>query len=98
MFSEVEQAEAERAEAERAGAGSLPWHAIAPVLARHPAPLQLEVHPASRPEPATLAVLMCEVLGLGAAAGLEAAAGLGAAAGLEAAAGLGAAAATGPAG
>jgi sugar phosphate isomerase/epimerase len=59
------------------GAGSLPWHAIAPVLALHPAPLQLEVHPASRPEPATLAVLMCEVLGLGAAAGLGAAGGTG---------------------
>jgi sugar phosphate isomerase/epimerase len=53
------------------GAGSLPWHAMAAVLARHPAPLQLEVHPASRPEPATLAVLACEVLGLGEAAAAE---------------------------
>ncbi len=47
------------------GAGSLPWHVMAAMLARHPAPLQLEVHPAARPEPATLAVLACEVLGLG---------------------------------
>ena len=47
------------------GAGSLPWHAMAPVLARHPAPVALEVHAAARPEPATLAVLACEVLGLG---------------------------------
>jgi sugar phosphate isomerase/epimerase len=50
------------------GAGSLPWPAVAPMLAWHQAPLQLEVHPAWRPEPATLAVLLCEVLGLGAVA------------------------------
>ncbi len=53
------------------GAGSLPWHAMAPVLARHSAPVQLEVHPAARPEPATLAVLACEVLGLGEVAAAE---------------------------
>jgi sugar phosphate isomerase/epimerase len=47
------------------GAGCLPWDAVAPLLATRPAPLQLEVHPARRPEPATLRVLMREVLGLG---------------------------------
>jgi sugar phosphate isomerase/epimerase len=51
------------------GAGSLPWAAVAPLLAARPAPLQLEVHPAGRPEPATLRVLMREVLRLGVVAG-----------------------------
>jgi sugar phosphate isomerase/epimerase len=46
------------------GAGSVPWPALAPMLARHPAPLQLEIHPSKRPEPATLATLMRELLGL----------------------------------
>ena len=46
------------------GAGSLPWASIAPLVARHPAPLQLEVHPPGRPEPGTLAVVLCELLGL----------------------------------
>jgi sugar phosphate isomerase/epimerase len=46
------------------GAGSVPWTALAPLLSRHPAPLQLEVHPSQRPEPATLAILTREVLGL----------------------------------
>ena len=50
------------------GAGSVPWTTLAPMLARHPAPLQLEIHPSSRPEPATLAILAREVLGLRAAA------------------------------
>jgi sugar phosphate isomerase/epimerase len=68
-----------RADTERAGqveplrldlhlpprAGCVPWETLAPVLARHRAPLQLEIHPAGRPEPATLAVLAREVLGLG---------------------------------
>ncbi len=44
------------------GAGTVPWGVLAPWLARHPAPLQLEIHPALRPEPATLAVLTREVL------------------------------------
>jgi sugar phosphate isomerase/epimerase len=47
------------------GAGSVPWGALAPLLACHPAPLQLEIHPSNRPAPATLAILMREVLGLG---------------------------------
>jgi sugar phosphate isomerase/epimerase len=46
------------------GAGTIPWRALTPLLARHPAPLQLEVPPAQRPEPATLAILTREVLGL----------------------------------
>jgi sugar phosphate isomerase/epimerase len=46
------------------GAGSLPWHEIAPLAARHPAPQLLQVNPASRPEPATLAVMTRELLGL----------------------------------
>lgn len=49
------------------GAGSIPWAALAPLLAAHPAPLQLEVHPGLRPEPATLAVVARELLGLAAA-------------------------------
>jgi sugar phosphate isomerase/epimerase len=44
------------------GAGSIPWAALSPVLARHRAPLQLEVHPAGRPAPGTLAVLTREIL------------------------------------
>jgi sugar phosphate isomerase/epimerase len=44
------------------GAGTLPWAAIGPMLSTHDAPLQLEIHPAGRPEPATLAVLTREVL------------------------------------
>jgi sugar phosphate isomerase/epimerase len=47
------------------GAGCLPWETVAPVLGRHRAPLQLEIHAAGRPEPGTLAVLAREVLGLG---------------------------------
>ncbi|HWF74913.1 MAG TPA: sugar phosphate isomerase/epimerase [Solirubrobacteraceae bacterium] len=43
------------------GAGTLPWSAIAPRLATHVAPVQLEVHPAGRPEPGTLAILTREV-------------------------------------
>ena len=48
------------------GAGSVPWTSLAPLIAPHPAPLVLEVHPAQRPVPATLAVVMRELLGLGA--------------------------------
>jgi sugar phosphate isomerase/epimerase len=49
------------------GAGCVPWETVAPALAaaRHRAPVQLEIHPAGRPEPGTLAVLAREVLGLG---------------------------------
>ncbi len=46
------------------GAGTVPWAALAPTLAAHPAPLQLEIHPNLRPEPATLAILASELLGL----------------------------------
>jgi sugar phosphate isomerase/epimerase len=55
------------------GAGSVPWATLAPLLARHHAPLQLEIHPAQRPEPATLAIVIREVLGLGAGARVGAA-------------------------
>lgn len=48
------------------GAGSLPWRSLAPLLSDHLAALQLEVHPAQRPEPASMAVVMRELLGLGA--------------------------------
>ncbi len=48
------------------GAGSVPWASLAPLIAPHPAPLVLEVHPAQRPVPTTLAVVMRELLGLGA--------------------------------
>jgi sugar phosphate isomerase/epimerase len=43
------------------GAGTVPWPALAPRIAGHPAPVQLEVHPAGRPEPGTLAILTREV-------------------------------------
>jgi sugar phosphate isomerase/epimerase len=46
------------------GAGTVPWGALAATLASHPAPLQLEIHPNLRPEPATLAILARELLGL----------------------------------
>jgi sugar phosphate isomerase/epimerase len=45
------------------GAGCVPWAALRPLIASHPAPLQLEIHPAQRPEPATLAILAREVFG-----------------------------------
>jgi sugar phosphate isomerase/epimerase len=48
------------------GAGSLPWGTLAPALAAHAAPLQLEIHHGRRLEPATLAILARELLGLGA--------------------------------
>lgn len=44
------------------GAGTVPWGALHDLLEHHPAPLQLEIHPAQRPEPATLAILALEVL------------------------------------
>jgi sugar phosphate isomerase/epimerase len=47
------------------GAGTVPWDLLAPVLSGHPAPLCLEIHPGKRPLPATLAIVMREVLGLG---------------------------------
>lgn len=43
------------------GAGTVPWHQVAPRIATHFAPVQLEVHPAGRPEPGTLAILTREV-------------------------------------
>jgi sugar phosphate isomerase/epimerase len=45
------------------GAGCVPWATLRPLIANHPAPLQLEIHPAQRPEPATLAILAREVFG-----------------------------------
>jgi sugar phosphate isomerase/epimerase len=50
------------------GAGNVPWAQLAPVLAAHGAPLQLEVRAPARPEPGTLAVVMRELLGRGSAA------------------------------
>jgi sugar phosphate isomerase/epimerase len=47
------------------GAGTVPWRALAPLIAGHAAPVILEIHPAKRPELATLAVLMRELLGVG---------------------------------
>ncbi|HEY5318774.1 MAG TPA: sugar phosphate isomerase/epimerase [Solirubrobacteraceae bacterium] len=44
------------------GAGTVPWRQIAPRIAAHLAPVQLEIHPAGRPEPGTLATLTREVL------------------------------------
>jgi sugar phosphate isomerase/epimerase len=44
------------------GAGTLPWRMIAPRIAAHAAPVQLEIHPAGRPEPRTLAILTRELL------------------------------------
>ena len=44
------------------GAGSVPWGSIARMLRKHTAPLQMEIHPGQRPEPATLAILADEVL------------------------------------
>jgi sugar phosphate isomerase/epimerase len=46
------------------GAGTVPWAGLAPTLASRRAPLQLEIHPNLRPEPATLAILARELLGL----------------------------------
>lgn len=46
------------------GAGTVPWGALSAVLARHAVPLQLEVHPPARPEPATLGVVVRELLAL----------------------------------
>jgi sugar phosphate isomerase/epimerase len=43
------------------GAGTVPWRQVAPRIAAHVAPVQLEVHPAGRPEPGTLAILTREV-------------------------------------
>jgi sugar phosphate isomerase/epimerase len=50
------------------GAGSVPWASLSPLLARHGAPIQLEVSPGQRPAPATLAVIMGELLRAGSAA------------------------------
>lgn len=44
------------------GAGKLPWHAVAPLLLEHEAPLMLEVHPPHRPEPLSLATVTAELL------------------------------------
>jgi sugar phosphate isomerase/epimerase len=45
------------------GAGTVPWPQLAPLVSAHHAPLQLEIHPAGRPEPANLAVVTREILG-----------------------------------
>jgi sugar phosphate isomerase/epimerase len=47
------------------GAGTVPWAELAGILGAHAAPLCLEVQPSKRPPPATLAIVMREVLGLG---------------------------------
>jgi sugar phosphate isomerase/epimerase len=44
------------------GAGSLPWHRVAPLLRDHAAPLMLEVEPANRPGLMTLAETAGHVL------------------------------------
>jgi sugar phosphate isomerase/epimerase len=44
------------------GVGNLPWPTIADQLRAHGAPLQLEIHPGQRPEPAALAILLREAL------------------------------------
>jgi sugar phosphate isomerase/epimerase len=46
------------------GAGNVPWGALAPLLNRHRSPVVLEIDAARRPEPATLATLASEVLGV----------------------------------
>jgi sugar phosphate isomerase/epimerase len=46
------------------GAGTVPWRRLAPLLVGHGAPLQLEVRAPVRPEPATLAVVVSELLGI----------------------------------
>ncbi len=48
------------------GAGTVPWTSLVPLLAPHSAPLVLEVHPAQRPVPTTVAVITRELIGLGA--------------------------------
>ncbi len=50
------------------GAGSVPWEQLAPLLAWHRAPIQLEINSTQRPEPRTLAIVMRELLGLAAQA------------------------------
>jgi sugar phosphate isomerase/epimerase len=45
------------------GSGSLPWESVRPVLLAHPAPLVLEVHPAHRPQVATLHDIAVSVIG-----------------------------------
>jgi sugar phosphate isomerase/epimerase len=47
------------------GAGSVPWPSLSTLLGRHGAPIQLEVSPGQRPAPATLAVIMGELLRAG---------------------------------
>lgn len=44
------------------GAGTVPWRALAAPMLSSGAPIQLEVHPAGRPEPTRLAVLAREVI------------------------------------
>lgn len=44
------------------GAGSLPWHRIAPLLRGHAAPLMLEIEPSHRPGLVSLATLASQVL------------------------------------
>jgi len=44
------------------GAGSLPWHRVAPLLEHHEAPLMLEIEPSHRPGLVTLAELAADLL------------------------------------
>jgi len=43
--------------------GSLPWETVRPALLAHPAPLLLEIHPAHRPQAATLHGIAVSVIG-----------------------------------
>ena len=45
------------------GSGSLPWETLRPALLAHPAPLVLEIHPAHRPQAATLYEIAVSVIG-----------------------------------
>jgi sugar phosphate isomerase/epimerase len=46
------------------GAGNVDWDALRSLVGPHTATLQLEIHAAQRPEPATLAILVRELLGV----------------------------------
>jgi sugar phosphate isomerase/epimerase len=47
------------------GRGSVPWHAIGPLIAAHSAPVVLEVHPPYRPRAAELREDAAVLLGAG---------------------------------
>jgi sugar phosphate isomerase/epimerase len=44
------------------GRGTVPWDSLAPLLAAHRAPLQLEIHPSHRPTPMALAEVTTSLL------------------------------------